>query len=59
MMSFYSDDTVLGTASLDAKGTATFSTSAPIAGKHNVKAVYTGSDVFAESTSTPLTHVVE
>jgi hypothetical protein len=59
MVSFFADDTALGTASLDAKGAATFSTSALIAGKYNVKAVYSGSGVFAESSSTPITHVVQ
>jgi hypothetical protein len=59
MVSFYAGDTLLGTASLDAKGTATFSTPALTAGKYNVKAIYSGSAAFAESTSTPITHVVQ
>jgi hypothetical protein len=58
-VSFYAGDTALGTASLDANGAATFSTPALTAGKYDVKAVYRGSGVFAESSSTPVTHVVQ
>ncbi|HYZ86317.1 MAG TPA: Ig-like domain-containing protein [Bryobacteraceae bacterium] len=58
-VSFYAGDTALGTASLDTKGAANFSTPALSAGKYEVKAVYRGSDVFAESTSTPITHIVQ
>jgi hypothetical protein len=58
-VSFYAGDTALGTAALDSKGIATLSVPALTAGKYDVKAVYRGSGVFAESSSTPITHVVE
>jgi hypothetical protein len=59
IVTFSLDDTVLGTATLDATGRATFSTSALTAGKHNVKAVYAGSARFADSASDPLVQVVQ
>jgi hypothetical protein len=58
-VSFVAGDTTLGSAALDDKGAATFSTSALAAGKYDVKAVYGGSGVFAESTSAPITVVVQ
>jgi hypothetical protein len=57
-VSFVAGDTALGSASLDEKGTATFTTSALPAGKYDVKAVYSGSEAFAESTSLPIALVV-
>jgi hypothetical protein len=58
-VSFVAGDSTLGIAALDDKGAATFSTSALAAGKYDVKAVYSGSGVFAESTSAPITLVVQ
>jgi len=59
VVSFFADDTALGTASLDASGAAILSTWTLMPGKYNVKAVYSGTGVFAGSTSTPITHIVE
>jgi hypothetical protein len=58
-VSFVAGETALGRATLDDKGTATFSTSALSAGKYDVKAVYTGSEAFAESTSATISLVVQ
>jgi len=58
-VSFVAGDTALGSTTLDDKGTATFSTSALSAGKYDVKAVYSGSGALAESTSVPITLVVQ
>jgi hypothetical protein len=58
-VTFYAGDTALGTAALDNKGAATYSTPALTAGKYDVKVIYRGSSVFAESSSTPITHVVQ
>jgi hypothetical protein len=58
-VTFYAGDTVLGTASLDNKGAATLSEPALTTGKYDVKAVYRGFGVFAESSSAPLTHLVQ
>lgn len=58
-VSFQAGDTTLGTAGLDATGTATFSTSTLGAGRFGVKAVYAGSPALAGSVSTPITQVVQ
>jgi hypothetical protein len=59
MVSFLVGDTALGSAFLDDKCAATFSTWALPAGKYDVKAVYSGSGVLTESTSAPITLVVQ
>jgi hypothetical protein len=59
IVTFSLDDTVLGTATLDATGTATLSTSVLTAGKHRVKAAYTGSTRFGDSVSAPLVQEVQ
>jgi hypothetical protein len=56
---FLVGDTALGSASLDEKGTGIFRTSALPAGTYEVKAVYGGSAIFAESTSAVITLVVQ
>lgn len=58
-VSFVAGDTTLGTGTLDAKGSATFTTSALSAGQYNVKAVYAGSPALAGSTSNAITLVVQ
>ena len=58
-VSFYEGETPLGTGDLDSKGIATFSTSSLTNGEDNIKAVYSGSAAFAESTSAAITHVVQ
>lgn len=50
-ISFDNGTAVLGTASLDASGTAVYSTSSLAAGSYNVTAVYSGDANFAPSTS--------
>jgi autotransporter-associated beta strand protein len=50
--------TILGTATLDNSGRATFSTAALGAGTHTVTADYSGDQIFAPSTSAPLTETV-
>jgi hypothetical protein len=59
VVTFYSGDAILGTANLDAKGTATFDASTLPHGDYKIKAVYTGSAAFAESTSTSITQVIQ
>jgi hypothetical protein len=59
IVSFYSGETALGTDDLGVKGMATFSTSALTKGEYNIRAVYSGSDAFAEGTSAPIKLVVE
>jgi hypothetical protein len=49
---FFDGETPIGTATLDADGTATFSDAAIAAGSHNFTATYAGDDLFAGSTST-------
>jgi hypothetical protein len=58
-VSFVAGDNTLGSATLDDKGAATFGTSVLLAGKYDVKAVYSGSGLFAESTSAPVTLFVQ
>jgi len=58
-VSFYAGETALGTDDLGVKGMATFSTSALTKGEYNIRAVYSGSDAFAEGTSAPIKHVVQ
>lgn len=59
IVTFSLDGSVLGTATLDDNGTATFSTPALTAGKHMVKAVYAGSPKFSDSASDPLVQIVQ
>ena len=58
-VSFNSDDTVIGTGTVDDRGLATFSTSTLKPGKYNLKAVYNGSPALVGSTSPPLSQVVQ
>jgi hypothetical protein len=58
-VSFNAGNTVIGTGTLDATGTATFSTSTLHAGKYDVKAVYSGSPAFEGNSSTVITQVVQ
>ena len=58
IVTFSVDDTVLGTGTLDSTGSAAFSTSALSPGKHNVKAVFAGSPVFAGSAADPVAQEV-
>ena len=51
--------TTLGTGTLDATGTATFSTSTLTAGSHTVTRTYNGSTNFANSRSAAVTQVVQ
>src|SRR5262249_48472888 len=50
--------TLLGTATLDGDGIATFQTAALAAGSHTITADYAGDSTFARSTSDPLIQVV-
>jgi hypothetical protein len=56
---FYADGTALGTATLDASGTTSFSTSSLGPGKHEIKAIYGGSLAFEASTSAALTQSIQ
>jgi hypothetical protein len=58
-VTFYAGEIALGTDDLDVKGMATFSTAALTNGEYNIKAVYRGSDAFAQSTSAPIKQVVQ
>lgn len=58
-VSFNAGSATLGTVALDAKGRATFTTSALTAGKYNVEAVYSGSTAYSGSTSAPFTVVIQ
>jgi hypothetical protein len=55
---FMDGDTVLGTATLDANGHATFTISDLAVGHHSIMAVYTGDDNFMGSTSPVVDQVV-
>jgi hypothetical protein len=57
-VSFYDGTTLLGTASLDATGHASFTISTLAAGNHSITAVYSGDDIFTGSTSDVLTQQV-
>jgi hypothetical protein len=59
IVTFYAGDTALGASPLDFRGMATFTTSALAGGNYNVRAIYSGSVAFAESSSTPITHLVQ
>ena len=58
-VTFFVGDTVAGTGTLDATGTATFTLAAPGAGKVKIRVVYAGSASFASSTSAVITQVVQ
>ena len=58
-VTFFADDTALGSGPLDPTGTATFSMPAMDPGKHTIKAVYSGSETFRDSTSTVAIDVVQ
>jgi autotransporter-associated beta strand protein len=58
-VNFMEGTTVLGTATLDASGVATFTTTTPLAtGTHVITAVYTGDRNFTLSSSSPLKQTV-
>src|SRR5439155_7884336 len=57
-ITFKDGSTVLGTATLNASGQATFSTSALSVATHSISAVYGGDGNFAASTSPTLTQTV-
>ena len=58
-VTFYDGTTLLGTATLDGAGQATFTTSSPLAvGTHNIRAVYGGSANYNGSTGTLAQQVV-
>jgi len=57
-VNFDDGNTILGTATLDANGTAYFTTSALTAGSHSITAVYSGDNTFDGSTSDVLAQVV-
>jgi hypothetical protein len=52
-------NTTLGRGTLDATGTATFSTSTLASGRYNVRAVYGGSPAYTGSASSAITQVVQ
>lgn len=57
-VTFVEGSTTLGVASLNSKGTATFSTTTLSAGNHQVVAKYSGDTYFGPSDSSPVTQVV-
>jgi hypothetical protein len=58
-VAFMQGGTTLGTATIDASGRASCSTSTLSKGKNNIKAVYGGSSAFAGSTSATIQQVVQ
>jgi streptogramin lyase len=52
LVTFMDGNVVLGTATLDAQGRATFSTTFTTTGSHTIRAVYSGDNVFASSAAT-------
>ncbi len=58
-VTFLDGSTVLGTGTLDATATTTFSTSALFVGTHSITASYAGDPSFSASTSTPLIETVQ
>ena len=58
-VSFNEGSTTVGMGTLSSIGKATFSTSTLSKGKHNIKAVYSGSSAFSGSTSAVLTQIVQ
>jgi hypothetical protein len=57
-VTFYNGSAILGTATLDATGTALLSTSFPTPGVYSLTASYAGSGTIMGSISTPLTETV-
>ena len=57
-VSFYDGTTNLGSAALDASGSANLQIDSLSVGSHNIKAIYSGDSIFLPSTSTVLTQVV-
>src|SRR5262249_46760322 len=57
-VTFMQGTTVLGSASLNASGVATFTTSTLTAGTQAITAVYSGDNMFAQSTSAALSQSV-
>jgi hypothetical protein len=57
-VTFQDGTSILGSATLNASGVATFTTSALFGGTHSVMATYNGDVNFAASTSTPLSQIV-
>ncbi len=57
-VSFYDGETLLGTASVNSSGVATFTITSLPAGSDSLTAVYSGNDSFAGSTSSALTEVI-
>jgi uncharacterized repeat protein (TIGR03803 family) len=58
VVTFYNGSAILGTATLDATGTALLSTSFPTPGVYSLTASYAGSGTIMGSISTPLTETV-
>jgi hypothetical protein len=59
IVSFYADGVALGTSTLDASSSATFSTPSLQPGTYKITAVYGGSPAFTESTSSVITQVIQ
>jgi hypothetical protein len=57
-VTFLDGNTVLGTAALDATGTAVLTTSTLTGGQHNITASYSGDAVTSASVSSPITEVI-
>jgi hypothetical protein len=58
-VTFKDGNTSLGTGTLDATGTASFSTTTLAAGSHAISGAYAATTNFAASTSTTVTQVVQ
>jgi hypothetical protein len=59
IVSFYADGVALGTSTLDASSSATFSTPSLQPGTYKITAVYGGSPAFTKSTSSVITQVMQ
>jgi hypothetical protein len=57
-VAFYDDTTLLGTATLDSTGTATFTTASLAAGDHPVTAVYSGDQTYGGTITAPVDETV-
>lgn len=58
-INFMDGETLLGTVNINSSGTASFSISILSAGSHTLTAVYSGNAVFATSTSSAVTEVID
>jgi sugar lactone lactonase YvrE len=56
---FFDGSTLLGTATVNAAGVATFSVSNLLVGQHNIVATYTGDNNNSPSTSTSFTQIIQ